>query len=115
MIDKNVMDRLLADTDITDIIDDRIWTTWLPEKTRFPAITCNYESDNPENTFLGEATLTRETITVNLWCDDKETLVTLYEAVKKQMDGWAVRLNKVDLSDEEQRQYRFAVDYSVWG
>ncbi len=115
MKEVDVLNYLLTDSDITDLIGDRISTAWLKKETLRPAITCNYSSDIPINTFAGEADVEHEIITINLWCGDKVSLNTLYSAVKAKMNGWAIRLNKADLSDEEQSEYRFAIDYSVRG
>lgn len=115
MKDLDILNHLIADVAITNTIGDRIWTTWLPAGTIFPAITCNYVTDNPQNDLGGEDDIENEIINVNLWCDDKETLEALYDAVKVRMNGFAIRQNKIDLSDREQGEYRYAVTYSIWG
>ena len=115
MKDVDVRNRLVADAGVTAIVGDRISTTWLSEGTRLPAITCTYVSDDPQNTLAGEADIEHELITVNLWAKNKVTLESLYSAAKTAMDGFAVRINKISLDDDEEHLFRYAVTYSLWG
>lgn len=114
MKDIDVLNRLILSSDVTDIIDDKIWTTWLPEKTVLPAITCNYSNDDPVVTLNNDTLQGREVITINCWASDKQTAVDLITAVKAQMNGFAVRKAMVDLNEEEQGLYRYAIDYSIF-
>ena len=114
MKDIDVLNHLILDPAITDIVGDKLWTTWLPEQAILPAITCNYVSDNATGTLNGDTLQGREIITVNCWADDKKTAVDLLNAVKLKMKDYAVRQTTQDLSEEEQSIYRYAVDYSVF-
>jgi MarR-like DNA-binding transcriptional regulator SgrR of sgrS sRNA len=113
MKDLDVLNHLVSDTDITDVIADRIWTTWLPEQATLPAITCNYVSESPVNSLINTENGS-ETISVNIWTENKTTLNTLIGLIRTRMSGFGVRLSMVNLNEEEQGIYRYSIDYSIW-
>lgn len=114
MKDIEIHDRLAGDASITALVGDRIWTTWLPENASLPAITCNYSGDRPVNTLAGDTLQGRETITVNIWSRSKVEISNLITLAKARLNGFAVRGNMIDLSEEEEGIYRFAIDYSIF-
>ena len=115
MKDIDILDHLLTDASIVNIIENRIWTTWLPEKSDLPAITCNYVSVVPEITFTEDTLQGRELTTINIWAKNKTDAIDLQKAVLAKMSGFAQRQSMTDLTDDEQGIYRYAIDYSIFG
>lgn len=113
MEDLTVRNHLLGDTAITAMISDRCWTGWLLEKPTYPAITCTYESESPENTFT-DTQDGSERIIVNVWADTRSDVNDLVALIKTRMSGFAPRIAILDLSEQEPGIYRYALDYSVW-
>jgi len=115
MKDLSVVNQLLTSTALTNLIGERIWADWLPEGTPLPAVTCNYASDRPTITLEGDTLTGYETITVNCWANNKTELNAMINAVKISLKSFGVRLNKIDLSEEDRGIYRTAMDYSISG
>lgn len=115
MRDIDVLNHLVTDPAITAIIADRIWTTWLPEKTKMPALSCNFTADAAINTLSGDTLKTRQTISINCWTKDKKTLNDLVSAVMLKMMGFGYRVGLTELNEQEQGIYRYSIDYSIFG
>ena len=85
----------------------------LPESVSLPAVSMEYVSDNPINTFAGDSGATRKRYSINAWANTYSSAVALRDAIQAAMSAFP-RQGSVPLHEEDVGVYRFAVDYSLF-
>lgn len=112
MTEQQLFTLLSTDVGIAAITSN-VFNGDLPEAVDLPAVSMEYVSDTPINTFSGDTGATRKRYTINAWANTYSSAVALREAIQAAMSA-NPRLGSVPLHEEDVGVYRFAVDYSIF-
>lgn len=112
MTEQQLFTLLSTDSGISAITSN-IFNGDLPESVSLPAVSIEYVSEVPINTFAGDSGATRKRYTINSWANTYSTAVALKVAIQTAMSA-NPRLGSVPLHEEDVGIYRFAVDYSLF-
>jgi len=113
MTEIQLFQRLQNSAALTAIVANRVRNGPLPEGETLPAITFEYIADTPQNTLLGDSGTTINRYTINAWANTYAQAQTLRKAIQVEMSDFP-RLALVPLHDNQNRLYRFAIDYSIF-
>lgn len=113
MTEQELFLRLQNSAALTAIVANRVYNGPLPETATLPAITFEYVTGSPQNTFNGDTGASRNTYTISAWASTYAQAQQLRQAIQAEMRD-RVRLALVPLHDHQSRLYRFAIDYSIF-
>lgn len=88
MIYEAIRTRLLTDSTITGMVDQRVFRLRARQGTQRPFITIQQISSVPATTLLGDAGTYFARYQVNIIHDDAAECATLAAAVKARLSGW---------------------------
>jgi len=86
MITDEIRTHLLTETDISDLVGNRIFAIALPQEVDFPAVTFILASNNRVNTMDGVVASSHSRIRFHVYTETYEECKVLSQAIRKKMD-----------------------------
>jgi len=127
---ETVLFSLLNDSDITDLVSDRIYPTILDQKASMPAITYQQVTGVRVHTMNGAIGMCKSTFQVNCWASTYRETRQLSEVVRKTLDGYSGTVdsfqiytvllrNEGDMFDavaenDKLDKYAKRLDFEIW-
>jgi len=100
MIEELLTAQLLADTDITDEIGDRLYPVSIPEKTEYPCISYQTISNTDATTLnKDEPTLNFKRIQINIWAKNYSDCKTLEGLIKSSIYNGTLKAGVENIRD----------------
>jgi len=88
MIEESLYNYLASITDITDIVDDKIYHHHLPQEAVFPVLTFQMISSRHDHDIQGAAGACTARYQVDCWSRSLAECVELAEAVRQALQGY---------------------------
>jgi hypothetical protein len=113
---------MLGASEVTDLVEKRIYPSRLPANVAFPAVVYTVISSIPEATFEGDAETELVDSRVQIDCyakgyDDAQALGRVIAVFLTQLDDQDLRvqlLDSRDLFEDDTTLHRVSMDFGVW-
>lgn len=116
---------LLLESDITDLVDSRIYPMLAPQGERGPLIVVTRVSENEEPVLKGPSGLLQSRVQIDCWGPTPDAASALAEAVRARLHGLSGEFLGVTISgafagtiredqDRETHSFRVGRDYIIW-
>lgn len=128
MIESALRTHILGDTDITNLVGQRMYPVKLPQDPTMPAISYFRVSGIRHKSYGGPSGLAGPRIQIDAWAGEPsgyKTAKELADLIRKRLDGfsgllgtdriWGAFLeNDTDMYEDETKLHRVSQDYFVW-
>lgn len=118
MLEPKIYTVLSGTTEITDVVQDRIYPTVLRQNTIYPAITYTRISGGQVNSLTGYSNLESPRIQIDVWGDNYSDVKSLAAAVHTAMGAattfGALLESDQDLYEDDVKIHRVCMDFIVW-
>lgn len=126
LIEDGLYTHLTAQSTITDIVEDRIYPTVMPQQTALPAIVFYNVGTTPISRQDGRPTLVRSRIQIDCYADRVRDAKLLSEAVRDALESYVGMMGASSVQavfllehgsddfDDIPSSFRISSDYEVW-
>lgn len=114
-----ILNDLKSYTDLTNLVQQRIYRNYIPENAVYPLITYDVEHE-PQNTLAGPSSLQKWVLTLQLYSDTQSTNTNIRNFIMEAL-SLSSNYESVNLSFEDDGfmdeidKFRVSITMSIWG